>query len=588
MSFVTEPEVALIGKPVLEIDGIMRFLNEHRLDWPELTEKLESMMSLGDDDGEWLVEFAGRMCYQSWAKKGETANGRSHEDHIRHLIEIGHGSCLEHATFNFAIWNISRSLSHELVRHRIASYCLAGDTVIYSFSANKRHPGKKRTIKQLFEWYNDPKRASRIGMIRVKCFDGEQIVPAQIKRICQSGKKKLIKIITKNGYTIRCSIHHRFMIDNNEGTIVWAPAESLKTGDQIAVNGVRVYKDKKWLNKKYNIECLSQEEIGKMCGVSRHTIRSWIRKLHLQKPLGSWTIGTVPWNKNKSGYIIKREFTDEEKSVISARMTGDKNHRWKGNNATQHAGRIRAYRLFEQQSCKNCGNKDGHRHHIDGNTLNNNEDNIQFLCNRCHKIEHSFIEGKILRTIRFDEIVSIVDDGIEMTYDLEVDHPQHNFVANGFITHNSQLSQRYVDSSSVAFIVPPAIQELARTDEEAYRAWVEHCERSRQLYEELTGKLSEMYGNIDSKLEWRKKARQAARSVLSNATETKIVVSMNARAVRHLIELRANPAADVEIRALAVKVCRILQDKAPLFAHGLGIVQLSDGTEGVESAFKRV
>jgi thymidylate synthase (FAD) len=117
--------------------------------------------------------------------------------------------------------------------------------------------------------------------------------------------------------------------------------------------------------------------------------------------------------------------------------------------------------------------------------------------------------------------------------------------------------------------------------------WIEHCERSRQLYEELTAKLSDMYGDVESKLERRKKARQAARSVLPNATETKIFVTMNSRALRHLIELRANPAADVEIRKLAVKVCRILQDKAPLFAYGLDIVKLPDGTEGVESEYKR-
>ena len=122
MSFVTEPEVALIGKPVLEIDGVMRFLAEHGYDWPELTNKLSSMASLGDDDGEWLVEFAGRMCYQSWPKQGETIKGRSHEEHVRNLIESFHGACLEHAAFSFAIWNISRSCSHELVRHRLASY----------------------------------------------------------------------------------------------------------------------------------------------------------------------------------------------------------------------------------------------------------------------------------------------------------------------------------------------------------------------------------------------------------------------------------------------------------------------------------
>lgn len=274
MSFVTEPEVVLVGKPVLEIDGVMRFLDEHGYSWPELEEKLESMMSLGDDDGEWLVEMAGRMCYQSWPKQGETSKGRCHDDHIKNLIKVAHGACIEHANFSFAIWNVSRSLTHELVRHRIASY--------------------------------------------------------------------------------------------------------------------------------------------------------------------------------------------------------------------------------------------------------------------------------------------------------------------------SQLSQRYVDSSNVSFVVPPAIQELAKTDPDTYRTWVEHCERSRQLYEELTSKLSDMFGDIENKLERRKKARQAARSVLPNATETKIFVTMNARAIRHLVELRGNPSADVEIRSLAVKICKILQTKAPLFAYGLEIVKLEDGTEGVESLYKRV
>ena len=130
--------------------------------------------------------------------------------------------------------------------------------------------------------------------------------------------------------------------------------------------------------------------------------------------------------------------------------------------------------------------------------------------------------------------------------------------------------------------------ELKEVDPGAYKAWMEHCEQSRNLYEELTTRLSDMYSDIESKLERRKKARQAARSVLPNATETKIVVTMNARAIRHLIELRANPAADVEIRALAVKICRILQDKAPLFAHGLNIVNLEDDTKGVESHYRRV
>lgn len=272
-NFVTEPEVVLVGKPIMEIDGVMKFLNEHGYSWPELESKLESMIALGDDDGEWIIEIGGRMCYQSWPKRDEKAKGRNHDDHVKHLIEIGHGSCLEHATLNFAIWNISRSCSHELVRHRISSF--------------------------------------------------------------------------------------------------------------------------------------------------------------------------------------------------------------------------------------------------------------------------------------------------------------------------SQLSQRYVDSSNVSFIVPQAMQELKKTDPDTYRTWIEHCERSRQLYEELTTKLSDMYQDIESNLERRKKARQAARSVLPNAAETKILVTMNGRAVRHFIEMRASAPADLEIRKLAMKIFRIMEAKFPLIVHGMEVINLPDGTQAIESKYRR-
>ena len=61
----------------------------------------------------------------------------------------------------------------------------------------------------------------------------------------------------------------------------------------------------------------------------------------------------------------------------------------------------------------------------------------------------------------------------------------------------------------------------------------------------------------------RKQARQAARAVLPNATETRIVVTGNYRAWRHFIAMRATEAADVEIRELAVECLRQLQRVAP-------------------------
>jgi len=271
MKLVTKPRVELVGRQVFDIEGVLKFLEEHGIEWPEVQNKFDSNCDLGDRDAEYIVEMAARLCYLSFGKK----QSRSHEDHIKHLIRVGHGSCLEHAKFNFCIWNVSRSLTHELVRMRIG--------VAYS-----------------------------------------------------------------------------------------------------------------------------------------------------------------------------------------------------------------------------------------------------------------------------------------------------------------QLSQRYVDSSDCAFVVPPAIQELKEKEPVYYATWVTHMERSRELYSKFTEALYAMYDNIENKTERRKKANQAARSVLPNATETKIFVSLNGRSVRHLIELRSNPAADLEIRQLAVEVYKLMEKNFPLIVYGMKLIILPDGTEGVESEFKRV
>lgn len=152
----------------------------------------------------------------------------------------------------------------------------------------------------------------------------------------------------------------------------------------------------------------------------------------------------------------------------------------------------------------------------------------------------------------------------------------------------SQLSQRYVDSSSVRFIIPPGIQELQKSNPLAYRKWLAHCEMSRQLYEQLTTDLAELYQDLPQATERRKKARQAARSVLPNATETKMLMSANGRAVRHFIEMRASAAADLEIRVLAVKMFKLMEKNFPLIVYGMSLVVLPDGTEAVESKFRKV
>jgi len=77
----------------------------------------------------------------------------------------------------------------------------------------------------------------------------------------------------------------------------------------------------------------------------------------------------------------------------------------------------------------------------------------------------------------------------------------------------------------------------------------------------------------------RKQARQAARAVLPNATEARIVVTGNYRAWRHFIAMRASEHADVEIRQLAIECLRQLIDLAPAVFSDFEISTLADGTE---------
>ena len=86
----------------------------------------------------------------------------------------------------------------------------------------------------------------------------------------------------------------------------------------------------------------------------------------------------------------------------------------------------------------------------------------------------------------------------------------------------------------------------------------------------------------------RKKARQAARSVLPNATETKIFVTANARALRHFIEMRGSRHAEDEIRKVAVAVLRILQNEAPNLFGDYKLEPLPDGTFEVSTPFRKV
>jgi thymidylate synthase (FAD) len=113
---ITEPTVFAIGQTQFNREEFAKWIDFNGHDnlingdsplarlWDNIDE---------DDAIARMIEFGGRHCYRAWEK------GRDRKDYIRNIIDMEHGSVLEHATINWAIQGVSRSLSLELARHRV-------------------------------------------------------------------------------------------------------------------------------------------------------------------------------------------------------------------------------------------------------------------------------------------------------------------------------------------------------------------------------------------------------------------------------------------------------------------------------------
>jgi thymidylate synthase (FAD) len=148
----------------------------------------------------------------------------------------------------------------------------------------------------------------------------------------------------------------------------------------------------------------------------------------------------------------------------------------------------------------------------------------------------------------------------------------------------SQLSQRYVDESQASFVVPPAIVG----DESLESAWRTQVEEAQRAYIALVAELMERYAWVGDKVHRRKMAREAARGVLPNSTETKIVVTANARAWRTMLELRASEGAELEIRRAAILILRVLRAEAPGFFSDFEEYEAEDRRPAARIAYHKV
>lgn len=100
MRLITEPTVILASTTRLHGDSVTRY-----------TKKTIEPFA---NDNDTVAEIGGRLCYQSF----DSARPGGQKAYMEHILSLGHGSICEHSNVGFIIYGVSRSLTHELIRHR--------------------------------------------------------------------------------------------------------------------------------------------------------------------------------------------------------------------------------------------------------------------------------------------------------------------------------------------------------------------------------------------------------------------------------------------------------------------------------------
>ena len=102
-----EPKVYLVTRPSVDWEQVAAFLDDEGV--PPIPDSIRA----GDDESAAIIEISARLCYMSYGR-----GRRDITDFINNLLSSKDGSVFEHVSYGFVFTGVSRSLTHELVRHR--------------------------------------------------------------------------------------------------------------------------------------------------------------------------------------------------------------------------------------------------------------------------------------------------------------------------------------------------------------------------------------------------------------------------------------------------------------------------------------
>jgi thymidylate synthase (FAD) len=191
----TTPSIFLIARPAVDLAAMRTYLEEvGGQSW--LDRRLQETEG-NPNQGELLVEFAGRACYRSWEPGLNPNVSRVRSDpraYLENILSSAHGSVLEHASYTFALRNVSRVATHEIVRHRAgAAFSQESLRYVRLVDIGFRVPPALEPLRQQCIELVEKLEEFQVGAAKALRID-EQGIPFHVKKEVTSALRRLAPI----------------------------------------------------------------------------------------------------------------------------------------------------------------------------------------------------------------------------------------------------------------------------------------------------------------------------------------------------------------------------------------------------------
>ncbi len=206
------------------------------------------------------------------------------------------------------------------------------------------------------------------------------VIQNRIIDVVKTGENECFEVLTKTGLTAKTTSGHKFFTGDS-----YVELSSLNVGNTVFIHN----------NTKYTVEEKKKQETRQCFSIDNHP------------------------------HFSKRHGIRKYRAIYEAHMNGISIEDY-----------LQRFSLNKLEGLSFVP-KERHIHHLDGDHTNNSIDNLCIMSEADHRKHHALLNRKQLGFIAIpDEIVSIVSVGVQPTYDLKMETPYHNYVADGFVTHN--------------------------------------------------------------------------------------------------------------------------------------------------------